>query len=222
MDIHLEQELEQIKIQIMNMFALAERALDKSLQALVNRDSNLAQQVLDEDKQINKMEVDIEDLCLSTLALSQPVARDLRFVVGCSRIANSLERVGDQATNIAERAIALNSKPEIPIINNIQSLSDIVHSMLKDVITAFTNLDEDLSSQICEKDSQADELNVKIIKKLVDYMSCENVIIERAVHTILISNFLERVGDLATNIAEHIVFISKGLNVKHSCQFDGN
>lgn len=221
MNSHLEQELEQIKIRLMNMFALAERALDKSLQALINRDSNLAQEVLEEDKEINNLEVEIEDSCLSTLALSQPVARDLRFVVGCSRIANSLERIGDQATNIAERAMALNSKSEIPVVNNIHTLSDIVHGMLKDVISAFSNLDENLSFQICDNDTQADELNVKIIKKMVDYMACEHVVIERAVHIILISNYLERVGDLATNIAEHIVFIAKGLNVKHSCQFDG-
>ena len=212
----LEQELEQMKIKIMEMFTLTERSLDNSFQALFDRDNSLVDQVLREDKKINKLEVEIEELCLSTLALSQPVARDLRFVLGCSRIANNLERIGDQATNIAKRAKILNQKHELPGINNIQVLSDTVHEMLKKSITAFTNLDDNLSSQISDEDDIADDLNTKVIQEFVNYMANENVDIEKAVQTILISNFLERVGDLVTSITEHIIFIAKGLNVKHS------
>jgi phosphate transport system protein len=217
---NLEQEIERIKVQIMDMFALTERALDKSLQALVHRDDSLVAQVLKEDKKINRLEVEIEQLCLSTLALSQPVARDLRFVVGCSRTANNLERIGDQATNIAKRAKELNSKPEIVGMNNIQDLGDIVHEMLKKVVTAFSNLGEGLALEVSDQDDQADDLNLKIIEKQVGLMAQKQIAIEESVHIILVSNYLERVGDLVTNIAEHVIFMAKGLNVKHLSQFE--
>ena len=217
---NLEQEIERIKVQIMDMFALTERALDKSLQALVHRDDSLVAQVLKEDKKINRLEVEIEQLCLSTLALSQPVARDLRFVVGCSRTANNLERIGDQATNIAKRAKELNSKPEIVGMNNIQDLGDIVHEMLKKVVTAFSNLGDGLALEVSDQDDQADDLNLKIIEKQVGLMAQKQIAIEESVHIILVSNYLERVGDLVTNIAEHVIFMAKGLNVKHLSQFE--
>jgi phosphate transport system protein len=217
---NLEQEIERIKVQIMDMFALTERALDKSLQALVHRDDSLVAQVLKEDKKINRLEVEIEQLCLSTLALSQPVARDLRFVVGCSRTANNLERIGDQATNIAKRAKELNSKPEIVGMNNIQDLGEIVHEMLKKVVTAFSNLGEGLALEVSDQDDQADDLNLKIIEKQVGLMAQKQIAIEESVHIILVSNYLERVGDLVTNIAEHVIFMAKGLNVKHLSQFE--
>jgi len=220
METHLEQELKKLEIKIMNMFALVERALDRSVQALISRDDDLAQQVIEEDEGINSLELEVEEICLNILALWQPVARDLRLVTGCSKISTELERLGDQATNISERAIILNKKPRVTFMNTIKEMADLVLSMYKQSINSYSNLDCDLARKICLKDSEADDFNIKIIKKLIDYMSTESIIVERAVHSIIVSNSLERVGDLATNICEHIFFIARGINIRHSQKLD--
>ncbi|MFP4034536.1 MAG: phosphate signaling complex protein PhoU [Desulfovermiculus sp.] len=217
---HLHKQLENLEIKIMKMFALTERALDASVKSLMDRDDDLAEEVIQGDQVINALEVDIEETILHILALWQPVARDLRFVMGCSKIANDLERLGDQATNIAERAIMLNQRPKLPLMNAVQALADVSLDMYRNVITAFSKLDCDQAAQVCGQDNTADDLNIKIIRRLIDYMNNENLIVERAVHTVIVANSLERVGDLSTNIAENVFFIVQGINVKHSDRFD--
>ncbi|MFW5819125.1 MAG: phosphate signaling complex protein PhoU [Desulfovermiculus sp.] len=217
---HLHKQLENLEIKIMKMFALTERALDASVKSLMDRDDDLAEEVIQGDQVINALEVDIEETILHILALWQPVARDLRFVMGCSKIANDLERLGDQATNIAERAIMLNQRPKLPLMNAVQALADVSLDMYRNVITAFSALDCDQAAQVCGQDNTADDLNIKIIRRLIDYMNNENLIVERAVHTVIVANSLERVGDLSTNIAENVFFIVQGINVKHSDRFD--
>ncbi len=217
---HLHKELERLEIKIMKMFALTERALNNAVQSLMERDDALAEEVMQGDEVINALEVDIEESILHLLALWQPVARDLRFVLGCSKVANDLERLGDQATNIAERAIMLNQKPRLSLMNAVQSLADVALDMYRNVISSFSSLDCEQAAQVCGQDNTADELNIKIIRRLIDYMSTESMIVERAVHTIIVANSLERVGDLSTNIAENVYFIVQGINVKHSDRFD--
>jgi phosphate transport system protein len=194
--------------------------LDASVKALMERSDTLAEEVIQGDQAINALEVEIEESILHILALWQPVARDLRFVMGCSKIANDLERLGDQATNIAERALMLNHRPKLTLMNAVQSLADVSLGMYRSVIDAFSKLDCDQAAQVCGQDNIADDLNIKIIRRLIDSMSNENVIVERAVHTVIVANSLERVGDLSTNIAENIYFIVQGINVKHSNRFD--
>jgi len=220
METHFQRALEKLEVDIMKMFALADRALEKSVQALINRDDELAEQVLEGDQEINSLEVKIEESILHILALWQPVARDLRYIMGCSKVINDLERVGDQATNVAERAVMLNQKPRLSFMNAIQSLADVSLEMFRNSTSAFANLDCEMAGAVCRKDNTADELNIKIIRSLIDYMSNESIIVERAVHSIIVANALERVGDLATNIAENVYFIVEGINVKHSDQFD--
>jgi len=220
METHFQHALEKLEVDIMKMFALADRALEKSIQALINRDDELAEQVLDGDQDINELEVKLEESILHILALWQPVARDLRYIMGCSKIITDLERVGDQATNVAERAIMLNQKPRLSFMNAIQSLADVSLDMFRSSISAFANLDCETAAAVCRKDNTADELNIKIIRSLIDYMSNESIIVERAVHSIIVANSLERVGDLSTNIAENVYFIVEGINVKHSDHFD--
>jgi phosphate transport system protein len=222
MQTHLHQELESLKVTIMKMFTIAERAFQDSVTALMQRDDDLANQVMQGDKSINRLEVEIEEKILNILALWQPVARDLRFVTGCSRIASDLERIGDQSTNIAERAILLNQKPKLSFMNGLQSLSDVAAEMFRNVITAFSQQDCTMAVDVCNMDNRADELNVQIMRQLIDYMSTESKIVERAVHTLIVANALERVGDLATNIAEDVVFIVMGVNVRHSNKFDSS
>lgn len=220
METYLHKELEKLEVKIMKMFALTERALDASVKALMERDDALAEEVIQGDQVINALEVDIEETILHILALWQPVARDLRFVMGCSKIANDLERLGDQATNIAERAVMLNQKPRLSLMNAVQSLADVSLAMYRNVINAFSRLDCEQAAQVCGEDNTADDLNIKIIRRLIDYMTNENLIVERAVHTVIVANSLERIGDLSTNIAENVYFIVQGINVKHSDRFD--
>jgi phosphate transport system protein len=220
METHLHKELEKLEVKMMRMFTLTERALSAAVKALMERNDSLAEEVIVGDKEINALEVDIEEAILHILALWQPVAKDLRFVMGCSKIANDLERLGDQATNVAERAIMLNQRPRLALMNAVQSLADISLSMYQNVIDAFSRLDCDQAAQVCGQDNTADDLNIKIIRRLIDSMSSENAVVERAVHTVIVANSLERVGDLSTNIAENIYFIAQGINVKHSDRFD--
>ncbi|MFW6216590.1 MAG: phosphate signaling complex protein PhoU [Desulfohalobiaceae bacterium] len=220
METYLHKQLEGLEVKIMKMFALTERALDNAVQSLMERDDNLAEEVIQGDEMINALEVDIEESIMHVLALWQPVARDLRFVMGCSKIANDLERLGDQATNIAERAMMLNQKPRLSVMNAMQSLADVALDMYRKVITSFSNLDCEQAVQVCGQDSTADELNVKIIRQLIHYMTQQSVVVERAVHSIIVANSLERVGDLSTNIADNVYFIVQGINVKHSDHFD--
>lgn len=220
METHLEQELEKLNERINKMFSLTERSLYNSVLALIQRDDDIAGQVIENDQELNKIEVEIEELTLHILALWQPVAKDLRFIVACARIANDLERIGDQATNVSERALMLNRKPKLSFMNTIENFSDVVQEMFGSAIGAFTRKDCAAAENICRQDIKVNELNTKIIKTLIDYMYHESIIVERAVHSIIVANSLERVGDLSTNIAEDIIFIVRGINVRHSQKFD--
>jgi phosphate transport system protein len=218
---YFQQELEKLEVAIMKMFTLTERSLNKAIIAMRERDDDRAQEVIEEDEQLNNLEVEVDDITLHILALWQPVARDLRLITGCSRIATNLERIGDQATNICERVLMLNQKPRLDLMNSVEALADKALTMFRDVTRAFSDQDSEASMQVCRSDSEVDDMNIRIMRKLIDFMITENVIVERAVHCIIIANALERVGDLSTNIGEDVVFISRGINVKHCDSYDG-
>lgn len=220
MESKLLNELSRLNTSLLKMFSLTEHALDNTLQALANRDDDLAQSVLDGDGHIDQMEIQIEEHVLNILALWQPVAKDLRFLTACSRLARELERIGDQSTNIAERTIMLNRKPRLSFMNNVQALSEVAFDMYSKVVQAFVHQDDKLALEVCKMDHLADDLNIRIMESLIKYMASESVVVERAVHTIIIANNLERVGDLATNIAEEVVFIVRGVNLKHCSQLN--
>ena len=215
-----EQELEKLETTIMRMFTLTEQSLNKAITAMRERDDDKAQEVIEEDEQLNNLEVDVDDITLHILALWQPVARDLRFITGCSRIATNLERLGDQATNICERVLMLNQKPRISLMNSVETLADMALTMFRDVTRAFSDQNSKTAMEVCRADTDVDDMNIRIMRQLIDFMITENVIVERAVHCIIIANALERVGDLSTNIGEDVVFISRGINVKHCDTYD--
>lgn len=215
------QELEQLKIKVLQMAALTEEALGKSNQAFFERNSELAEEVIEGDQEINLIEVEIDRLVLKLLALDQPMARDLRFIIGCMRVCTNLERLADQAVNIAERALFLNQRPALPHQPLVEELAATSREMLKMVVSAFVDEDAALAGEVCEKDDTADDLNLKILRHLIQYMVDEIRAVERAVHIIIISRCLERAADLATNIAEAVIFIVEGVNIKHHCQREG-
>ena len=211
-------DLEQLKMSILKMATLAEKALEKSVKALLERDDQLAEEVVDRDREIDMLEVEVDRHALRLLALDQPMARDLRFIVGSLRIAVELERIGDQAVNIAQRARILNSRPPLPRNNALEELADTALDMLRTVISSFVNQDPDIATEVCKMDDVADELNYRILKDALAFMANESPVVERSVQTIIAARCLERAADQTTNIAESVIFMVKGVNIKHHCQ----
>ena len=218
MESRFREELEQLKMMILQMAALADSALDKAMRALFERDAELANEVIQGDQQINLLEVDIDRYSLRLLALGQPLARDLRFIVGCMRISVDLERVADQAVNVAESALFLSSRPPLPHNSNLEQLAETATDMLRTAIAAFVLGNADEARDVCQMDDTADELNVTILRGLLDYMVGEVPAVERSVQTIIAARSLERVADQATNIAESVIFIVQGVNIKHQSE----
>jgi phosphate transport system protein len=215
---HFDRELENLKQDLLRMAALAETAVGKSLVSVTNRDSDRAREVIIDDITLNRMELAIEEQAFKLLALRQPVATDLRLTVAAMRIATELERIGDQAVNIAERALELNSRPPLELPIDIKLMADMALEMVHTSIDAFVNQDPKLALQVCQRDVEVDILDDEYIQKLLDSMIKESRWVTRLHHFIIIVRNLERIADLATNIAEDIVFIVEGRVIKHRCE----
>jgi phosphate transport system protein len=215
MESHYQQELNKLKEHLLKMAGLAERAISNGVEALMNRDTPLAEKTIAADKAINEMEILVDEECLRLLALHQPMAADLRFITSAMRINTELERIGDQAVNIAERAVSLNQEPQLKPYIDIPRMAEITQSMVKDVLDAFVNGDANLARSVCERDDQVDSLNDQVFRELLTYMMADSKTITRAVHLIIVSRCLERIADHATNIAEGVIFMAKALVIKH-------
>lgn len=218
MGTRLNSNLEELQMIILQMAALAEKALEKSTRSLLERNDDVAREVLNEDRGIDLLELEVDRHCLRLLALGQPMAGDLRFIIGCLRIAVELERIGDQAANIARRAMVLNSRPPLPRNSAMEELADIALDMLQTVISSFVNQNADIATDVCKMDDMADKLNYNILKDALAYMASETPAVERSVQTIIAAKCFERAADQTTNIAESVIFIVKGVNIKHHCQ----
>ena len=215
METHFQQELAKLKEQLLKMGGLAERAISNAIDALVRRDTPLAEKTIGEDEKINKMELVIDEWCLKLLALHQPLAADLRFITSAMRINVELERIGDLAVNIAERVVSLNQEPQLKPYIDIPRMAEITKNMVKDVLDAFVNGDADLARGVCQRDDQVDALNDQVFRELITYMLADPKTITRAVHLIIVSRYLERIADHATNVAEGVIFMVKALVIKH-------
>jgi phosphate transport system protein len=215
METHFQQELTKLKEQLLKMGGLAERAISNAIEALVKRDTPLAEKTIGEDEKINKMELVIDEWCLKLLALHQPLAADLRFITSAMRINVELERIGDLAVNIAERVVSLNQEPQLKPYIDIPRMAETTKNMVKDVLDAFVNGDADLARGVCQRDDQVDALNDQVFRELITYMLADPKTITRAVHLIIVSRYLERIADHATNIAEGVIFMVKALVIKH-------
>jgi len=215
---HFDRELENLKQDLLRMAALAETAVTKSVESVTNRDSDRAREVIIDDITLNRMELAIEEQAFKLLALRQPVATDLRLTVAAMRIVTELERIGDQAVNIAERALELNSRPPLALPIDIKLMADLALGMVRTSIDAFVNQDPKLALQVCQRDVEVDILDDEYIQKLLDSMIQESRWVTRLHHFIIVVRNLERIADLATNIAEDIVFIVEGRVIKHRCE----
>jgi len=212
---HFQKELEELKENLLKMAAMVEEAIRDSVQSLVKRDSALAQKTFEWEDRINKMEITIEDMCLKLLALRQPMASDLRIITATMKIITDLERMGDQAVNIAERAISLNQEPQLKPYIDIPRMTEITQSMVKDVLEAFVTRNSKLARSVCERDDLVDGLNDQVFRELLTYMISDPRTITRAVHLMIVCRCLERIADHATNIAEDVIFMVDALVIKH-------
>jgi phosphate transport system protein len=215
METHFQKELQELKQDLLKMAALVEEAINTAVQSLVKRDSNLAQKTFEGEDQINRMEIAIEEKCLKLLALRQPMAADLRFITSAMKIITDLERMGDQAVNIGERAISLNQEPQLKRYIDIPKIAEITQSMLKDVLDAFVTQNSNLARSVCKRDDLVDGLNDQVFRELLTYMMSDPQTITRAVHLMIVSRCLERIADNATNIAEDVIFMVDALVIKH-------
>ena len=220
MDQRFQKEMEQLKVKVLQMAAYTDRALERALAAIATRDAELARQVIDSDREINAMECEVDNLSLRLLALDQPVAMDLRFIVSSMRMVVDLERVGDEAVNIAEQAVLLSQLPAMSNLPDLNSLGSQVTDMYRLAVRSFRDQDPELARQVCAADSVADDLNMKVLKECMDAGTGDGAVsgLDRAIRTVIVARSMERIGDLATNIAEASIFVVKGVSVKHHCQ----
>lgn len=212
---HFVQELEALKTNLIKMGSFAEQAIADSIRALLERRKDLAQQVVSQDQQINSYEILIDDAVVDLLALQQPVATDLRFILAASKINNDLERIGDHAVNIAESALlCIELSPMKPLVE-ITQMAQITKGMLRDAIDGFIHSNATICKAVLQNDDIIDDLNKKVVHDLVEIMRQKPEKIEQALEFIRVSRNLERVADLATNIAEEVIFVAEAKVVKH-------
>lgn len=212
---HFEYELDGLKSNIIKIASLAERAIADSIRSLLERNKQIADQVIVSDKQIDMYEIVVDNHVVDLLALQQPVAVDLRFILAASKINTDLERIGDHAVNIAQSAIMLADAPPAKPLEDIPIMAEITQHMLRDAIDAFIHRDADKARGVLSNDDRIDALNKKVVADLVGVMRKEPAAIDGALDLIRVSRNLERVADLTTNIAEQVIFMAEARVVKH-------
>jgi phosphate transport system protein len=212
---HFDQELEDLKGQLLLMGGHTEAIIQKSVEALKRRDPGLAEGVFEDDKAIDRLEIDIEERCVGLLALRQPLAADLRVITAALKISNDLERMGDHAVNIASCAQRLAAVPPLKPLVDIPRMAAMADSMLRDALDAYVRRDAATARRLCRRDDEVDNLNRQIFRELLSFMMEDPATITRAMDLILVARNLERVADLATNIAEEVVFIAEARIIKH-------
>jgi phosphate transport system protein len=217
---HYEQQLRELKDRLLLMSHKAEQMISDSIRALVERRPSLAEDVIERDDELDKLEISIDELCYAVLALEQPVARDLRFIATALKIVRDIERIGDIAVNIAERSRELIQEPELKRLVDLPIMADAAQKILKDSLDAFVNSDPDLAEKVIVNDNFVDDLYEQIFRELLTYMLEDPRSISRAIKLIFIAKHLERVGDHSANIAEMVVFLVRGKDIRHATRLD--
>ena len=215
---HLQRDLDLLKKEMMSIASMAEEAMNKAVLALIDRRPELAEEVIREDDCINQQEVKFEEECLKALALHQPVAADLRLIVVAIKINNDLERIGDLAVNIAERAAYLSKCDALQISLNFSGMVDKVREMLRRSLDALASANAKLAREVLAMDDEVDDANREMFVSLQRLMHEDPTTIERAVHFLSVSRHLERIGDLATNIAQDVVYMVEGELIRHRAE----
>ncbi len=218
---HLARDLEKLSKEILDMGAMVESAATRAIDALENRDVDLAEEVVKGDDKIDMKELQVEDQCLKALALHQPVAGDLRYIVAVLKVNNDLERMGDLANHIAERAVYLAGNPPIGMPARFGEMVRLVREMVRESLESLITQDAELAKKVILTDDTVDEIHWESYRELLGRMRTEEGIIDRAFHTITACRHLERIGDLATNIAEDVYYMVKGEIIRHRYETEG-
>ncbi|MBF0527713.1 MAG: phosphate signaling complex protein PhoU [Deltaproteobacteria bacterium] len=208
-------ELTAIRQKLLEMGGKVELMIHLAMKGLVNRESSLAEEVIATDPEIDALEIAIDEMCLRVLARQQPVARDLRFITTAMKIVTDLERIGDASSSIAKRALALNAEPPLKPYIDLPHMAELTTTMIKEALDAFVQGDVEQAQKICDDDLQLDEFYNQIQRELLTYMLSDPATIPRALMITQIAKALERIGDHATNLAEMVVFMVKGQDIRH-------
>jgi phosphate transport system protein len=218
---HFHEQLATLKQRLLDMSGRAEELVELSVDALLTHDREKADAVITADRELDLQEVEVEALAINLLALQQPMARDLRFIISAIKISSDLERVGDHAVNIAQSAVRLTAlRSSLTPDPEIEDMARRARSMLSDALDAFVRADGALGREVCRADDQVDALHDSVFRILLTHMMADARTINPSLELLLVSRNLERVADLATNIAEDAVFLAEGKSIKHRYEFD--
>ena len=212
---HFEIELQALKNRLLRMGALVEERVHGAMQALMERRMEVAEAIVAGDVEVNDMQIEIDDRCLKLLALQNPMASDLRLITAAMKINADLERIGDQAVNIAENAVKVAAAPPLRPMIDLPRMAELAEAMTRDSLDAFVRRDAALAREILARDDEVDQLKDQIFRVLLTHMMADPGTIERALGLILVSRNLERIADHATNIAEDVIFVVEAKDVRH-------
>jgi phosphate transport system protein len=210
-----DMELKELREKLLHEAGLVERAIQDAIKALLERTSDIARKVIEDDDLVNALEVEIDEFCLKLLALRQPAARDLRFITTAIKINYDLERIGDTAVNICERVLELNQEPQLKPYIDLPTMASIVQTMVKESLDAFVKEDVQLALKVTQDDEKVDSYLDQIFRELLTYMMQDARTISRATRLLFIAKNLERMADHAVNIAELVIFMVEGKIIRH-------
>jgi phosphate transport system protein len=215
---HFVEELEQLKTKLLEMSSLVEAAIQRSISAVIHKDRSAADEVFRNEARINAIEIDVDEFCVNLLALQQPMAADLRLIVAALKINTDLERMGDLAVNIAQRARSLMEEPVIKPMIDIPHIAGLVQSMVRKALDAFVTRDPELARSVLASDDAVDNMRTACYHELVSFMEKDPQNIKPALDLLAITRNLERIADHSTNIAEDVLFLVKGVDVRHHAE----
>jgi phosphate transport system protein len=210
-----DDELQLLKEKLLRMGSLVEDAVKNSIIALVERDNALAALVIENDRQVNTLDVEIDEESIRLIALRQPMAKDLRFITMAMKITTDMERVGDLAVNIAERSLELNTEPMLKPYIDIPKMRDIAQGMIRDALNAFVKKDKKLAMDVIMRDDEVDDLKHQVLQELAVFMAQDPTTVSRAMKISFVAQYLERIADHATNIAEMVIYFVDGKIIRH-------
>jgi phosphate transport system protein len=215
MERHFQRELESLKTSLIKMGSVVEENIAFAIRTVLEKSDDLAHKVIETDKRVDALEIEIDNAVIDLLALQQPVASDLRFIIAAQKINNDLERIGDHAVNIAQAAEALCSLPNVEMLEEIPKMADITKMMLKEALDSFILLDPAKARLVIKTDDQIDDLNRLVARRIIELVKSNAQTIECGLELSRVSRNLERVADLTTNIAEEVIFHTQARVVKH-------
>lgn len=218
MERHFERELDSLKTMLMKMASMVEDNYANSIRAVLEKDKRIAEAVIHTDERVNALELEIDNAVVDILALQKPVASDLRLIIAALKINNDLERISDHAVNIAESALTLAGLPQLPSLLNIPSMAEKTRAMLRDALDSFLHMDPQLARTVCAQDDQVDDMNRSNAREVIGMIGSKAFPVEEALDLLRVSRNLERVADLATNIAEEVVFLAQARTIKHHAE----